>query len=206
MDDTIKSLISSEEKVLWKGKRNDKILNFYLILGLIITILIALFYFSQGTVEHFLGSKNATSGSSIASFAILVGFVVSFSVYYSKQASEYVITDRKVIVKHGLISKRVDYAYHDKIRHTDISHGLMGMFFDVGTVYVDSGKIITSQMRRKEIRGLNMNPSKPQVIYYAIKDVENPKRVHNLIQRMVERSNEPKQQEGFNEPEKEPQP
>lgn len=206
MDDIIKSLISSEEKILWKGKRNDKILNFYLILGLIITILIALFYFSQGTVEHFLGSRNATSGTSIASFAILVGFVVSFSVYYSKQASEYVITDKKVIVKHGLISKRVDYTYHDKIRHIDISHGLMGIFFDVGTIYVDSGKIITSQMRRKEIRGLNMNPSKPKVIYYEIKDVENPKRIYNLIERMIEKTKEPTSQGGFNEPPKEPQP
>jgi membrane protein YdbS with pleckstrin-like domain len=188
MEETIEDLISPDEKILWKGKRNDKMLNFYLISGLIITIALSLFFFSQGSVEHFLGREQSTSGSSIASVIILIGFVVSFSIYYNKQASAYVITERKIIVQHGWVPKSPSYAYHDQIRHMDISYGLMGHFFNVGTIYIDSGKIVTSEMKRKEIRGLNMNPSKPTIIYDAMKDIENPKKVYNLIERMIEKS------------------
>jgi hypothetical protein len=187
MEETIQDVIALDEKVLWKGRRNNTILNTYLVAGLIISILLAIFFFSQGTVEHDLG-KGITSGKSIATLAIFIGFIVSFSIYYSKQASVYIITDRKVIVQHGLISKRLGYAYHENIRHVDISHGFLGTFLDVGSIYVDSGKTMTSQMRRKEIRGLNMNPMKPIIIYDIIKDVEHPHKVYNLIERLVEKT------------------
>jgi hypothetical protein len=193
MDDAIEAVISLDEKIIWKGRRNNSILNFYLILGLALSIIVALFYFSQGTVEHFLGTSGGTQGSSIAALAILIGFFISFGVYFSKSASIYVITDKKVIVSHGLIHQTVNYAYHDKIRHTDVSYGILGLFMNIGTIYVDSGKIITEKMKRKEIRGLNMNPSKPKVVYYALKDVANPKKVQSLIERMIEKTKDNEQ-------------
>jgi hypothetical protein len=204
MEETIESIISSDEKILWKGKRNKKILRFYLIAGLIITILIALFFFSQNTVEHFLGRETSTSGASIASFTIIIGFIVTFLIYYNKQSSTYVVTDKKIIVEQGWISPELNYAYHDKIRHLDISHGILGSMLNVGTIYVDSGKVITSEMRRKEIRGINMSPSKPKVVYYALKDIENPKRVYNLIERIIEKSQEPNLKADINEKQTEP--
>lgn len=197
--DLIADIISPGEKVLWKGRRNDRILDFYLFAGLAITILIAIFFYSQGAVYHELGKGGITSGKSIAAFVILIGFFASFSLYYNKHASRYVITDKKAIIQFGLFSRTIQYAYHDKTRHINIKQGLIGSLFNVGTVYIDSGRAIASEMHFREIRGMNMNPSKPKIIYYALKNVENPQKVYSLLLAMIEKSRIPKPEESLNE-------
>lgn len=192
-------VISEEEKVLWKGRRNDSILNFYLIAGLVITVIIAVFFFSQGSVEHQLGRNNLTSGQSIAGLTVLIGFVVSFTLYYNKLASRYVITDKKVIVQYGLVTETVQYAYHENIRHMHIKQGIIGALFNVGTVYVDSGKMVSKEMHFREVRGMLMDPKKPKIVYYALKNVQNPQKIYNLIERMIQKSKEPKPHESINE-------
>lgn len=199
MRTSIEDIISPDEKILWKGRRNEKILNFYLFSGLAITLIIAFFFFTYGSVEHHLGSENITDGKAISALAIFIGFFTSFAFYYNKAASKYIITDKKVIVQHGLSSRTINYAYFERITHTFAESGIIGSFFNVGKVYIDSGKVTKEKMRRTEIRGLNMNPENPQIIYYIIKDVENPKKVHNLIERMIEKSKEPKPHESLNE-------
>ncbi|MFA6072923.1 MAG: PH domain-containing protein [Candidatus Woesearchaeota archaeon] len=191
IENTAESLVSSEEKTLWRGKRNKKINSFYLTFSLILTFIIAILSLVIQPTTYNVSLSTSTSGITTFLFILIIGSVISILIYSNIQSEKYIITNKKTIIQTGIFTKKLSYAYHSNIQHLDLSQGQLSSLFNVGTIYIDSGKKITSTTRRNSLRGLNMSPMKPKTIYDILNDVENPQKIYTLIKQFSHKENTP---------------
>ncbi|MGV8169688.1 MAG: PH domain-containing protein [Candidatus Nanoarchaeia archaeon] len=187
MDELIEQAVSIEEKILWKGRRSRKVLNFYLFLGILVTILISLFFFSQGQVFHGHVTERSTEGEAVGLLALIVGLIISFLIYNGRKNTAYVITDKKTVIRHGGINADIIYVGHSDVKNMKINRGVFSRIFNVGTIQIDSGKKTKEELKWQSIRGPNTAPPQSKIIYDYIKKVENPQKVFNLIDSLVKK-------------------
>ena len=84
-----------------------------------------------------IGQMNAISAIGFLTFAIgyfTFGLVLMISALINVYTTEYGITDRKVIAKSGLISRKVDELRLDKFEGADVKQSILGRIFGFGDV------------------------------------------------------------------------
>ena len=115
MDEPLENTVSSEEKILWKGRRNHKVLMLYVFTSLICTLLVATLFFLNENISHSAFNGRTTSGHSMSILTMIVGIIISIIIYNSKKKCIYIITDKKTIIKYEGLNSEVIY-----IEHTDV--------------------------------------------------------------------------------------
>jgi uncharacterized membrane protein YdbT with pleckstrin-like domain len=72
----------------------------------------------------------------IACVVAVVGLVMGLAVAIRRQTTEIVVTDRRVIYKRGIISRRTVEMNISKIETVDVVQGLWARLLDYGTVVI----------------------------------------------------------------------
>ena len=184
MKEPIEKAISSDEKILWKGSRNKPIMIFYLILSFSFIFLISLFFFMNETISHSAFSSGSTPGHSVSILVLIVGLIITTAIYHSKEEYVYIITDKKILIRKGGLNADIIYIEHDSIKSLKLKQNLSGHLFNVGNIFIDSGKRIVKQEKYSAIK--NASPEAPKIIYDKIKYVKNPIRIFNLLKRTID--------------------
>jgi len=84
---------------------------------------------------YIVGSR---AGTSLAMVAILlaIGLAVILSAVIRRQTTELVLTDRRIIMKRGLVSRDTVEMNLNKVESLHVNQGLMGRILDYGDVTV----------------------------------------------------------------------
>lgn len=106
-------------------------------------------------------------------YGVIAGFILSFVLAYLKalwtyHSHRYLLTTRRVIIKHGYFTVKLSSALYDKITHIEVDQGVMDrLIMRHGTVLVH-----TAGGNSDELRLIN---------------VDNPIEVKNMLERLINR-------------------
>jgi len=74
--------------------------------------------------------------SMLVYFALAIGAVQLLSAWVLRLTTEIAVTDRRVIYKTGLVSRRSVEMNMDKVESVDVTQDVFGRLFDYGTVLI----------------------------------------------------------------------
>ena len=97
--------------------------------------------------EEILGQLKITKLQHLMPFVlcfILIGIPLVLWVFITRRTTEMAYTNKRVIIKTGIISRDTDEIRSDRIESIDIKQSILGRIFGFGTIYVTGtgGKII----------------------------------------------------------------
>lgn len=145
MNRNIKKVLESDERVEWKGVISRKILFLKFIGGFLgISFISFLFYFNNSL--NSMGEEMSMSfinGRNLGILIFIAGLflvLISFIVDYIKA---YLITNKRLLVKSGLIGTDFNSIYFTQVRSVSVKVDLIDKIFSVGTISIDTGKIET---------------------------------------------------------------
>lgn len=178
MSKEIQAILEPKEQIIWQDVINRKVITFYLFISLAIVTGISFFFFSQETISY--TSKNVTqsiAGSTVGLAFFLVGVIVSLFSFFSNFIKIYTITNKRVLIKSGLIGTDFNSIYFTEVKTANVNVGLIDKIFSVGTVNIDTGKIkmITSGSD-------NNKQSRTQTDYDKLLHINNPYEVYKYFQ------------------------
>jgi uncharacterized membrane protein YdbT with pleckstrin-like domain len=165
MNSDLKSILEPQEVINWQGVISRKILGFNLILWLVILIAWSVFLFSAPESNTYI--------SYLLFAVLLVSATLKFLTDYVKV---FVITDKRIIIKSGLIGTDYNSIYFSQIRTTNVQVGLIDKMFAVGTINIDTGKVETVT---------NNKQSKTQTAYDKLSCIETPYEVYKILQNFL---------------------
>jgi len=179
MNQEISTILVPQEKIVWEGIINRKILYFYLILSLLLLTLVSLgFFFTQSTITYISEEGNrALSSSFIGIMFLLVSFVITFVSFLSNYVKIYTITDKRIITKSGLIGTDFNSIYFTEVKSANVNVGIIGKLFSVGTINIDTGKVGTVSSGSGENRQTRIQTSYDKLLY-----IDNPYEVYKYFQ------------------------
>lgn len=168
----IKSLITDNEQILWQGKplkkafvmaRIFRMLPFALIWlvfdGIFITFMIMSGIFEQ-MPWYFLVGIIAFFAVHLIPVWIWIANIVSASAQHTNV--DYVFTDKRIIIKSGLVGVDVKNIFYTEINDVRTNVGFIDKMYNVGDI------IITANFK-----------------VYMIEDIKNPYEVTNRLQKIV---------------------
>jgi len=178
MDQETTNILEPQEKIIWQDIVDRKVMSFSLVLSLIITIGISVYFFSQKTINYTSNNvpKNVT-GSIPGSIIFIVGLIISLLVFFSNYVKVYSITNKRVLIKSGIIGTDFNSIYFTQIRSANVNVGLMDKMFSVGTIGIDTGKteMVTSGSG-------NNQRSSVQTAYDKLLHIKRPYDVYKYFQ------------------------
>jgi len=65
-----------------------------------------------------------------------LGLVLFLSAWIQLKTTEFAVTDRRLIAKTGLVSRRTVEMFLDKVESLNVDQGVIGRVFDFGTVTI----------------------------------------------------------------------
>ncbi len=156
MNNDLKAIINSNEKILWEGKPNKKcfifesifnpLLPFALIWGLLDFTIISKMFFVHSTIEE------VGMGTNMLSFIIpffllhlmpvwiyIAGALLSWKRYKN---TYYIITDKAIYVSGGIITKTINTKPFAEMSHIDLHRGFFDQQFNVGDVICTSNNMM----------------------------------------------------------------
>lgn len=69
----------------------------------------------------------------------IVGPIIFIAIaYLSRISTEFIITDRRIYSKYGLISRHMSDATHDKVQDTLIQQGIIGRILNFGDLRIST--------------------------------------------------------------------
>lgn len=144
MGQQINSILESNEKVVWEGAPNRKVLALHFILTTIITLAISWFMFSLKVINYTnenTGQPGQVSGSTVGIIVLGIGLLIAVSTLVYRLVVHYAITHKRVIIKSGLIGTDFKSVYFDQIKNIIVDVGLIGKIFSTGSIKIDIGKV-----------------------------------------------------------------
>lgn len=184
MDPDINTILEPKEKIVWQGIVNRKVLVTFLIISLAVTFTISGVLFAQQTINYTSnGQPKQISGSIIAIVIILIGLLASLLSFFSDIVKNYVITQKRAIIKSGLIGTDFKSIYFDQIKNVIVDVGLIGKIFNVGSIKIDVGKTETYSTG-----GTRNAPSqiRTRTMYDTLKYVDSPYEAYKYFQQTLE--------------------
>jgi len=180
MDQQIRQILESSEQVTWQGKINRTVLILGLVFALIVVGVVSFYFFSQDNLAFTSDKGNVTnvSGTLLGYIVVIVGILFSLIGFARKYVIEYAVTNKRVIVKSGIIGTDFKSVYYDQMKNVLVSVGIIGKIFKVGTVKIDTGKISVNQSRSEN--GHSRSSSK--TVYDRLQDIETPYEVFKMVQ------------------------
>lgn len=144
----IENNLLPDEQIIYKTKLHNIIF-----LKPIVFLLIGILLFFTGM-----------AGIQIGTFIILFIFIpMLINAFVAKTTSEFVVTNKRIVIKVGWISRRILELNNSKIEGVGVDQGILGRAFNFGTIFISGTG--TSKQHFKNI----VNP------------LEFRKQVHNQI-------------------------
>lgn len=178
MANEVESILESQEKIIWQDVINRKVMYFYLIIALMIIGGLASFLFSQKTINYTSnGVANTIAGSTVGGAVLGLGLLITLLAFWSSYVVQYYITNKRVLIKSGLIGTDFNSIYFTEIKTANVNVGLIGKIFSVGTINIDTGKIETVTSGSG-----NERHTKTQTAYDKLSCVNRPYEVYKYFQ------------------------
>jgi uncharacterized membrane protein YdbT with pleckstrin-like domain len=114
------------------------------------------------------------SGSTVASLILFFGFAFSLIIFFSNYVKEYVITDKRILIKSGLIGTDFNSIYFTEIKSANVNVGLIDKLLAVGTINVDTGKV-ASTSDKNGVTSVN-------TVYDKLLHIDTPYEVYKYFQ------------------------
>ena len=177
MDQEINRIIEDKEKIKWQGVINRNAMIFTLVFSLVIIAIIAGIFLALGTFDYTSNGVAKQGNGLLIGIAILVlGLAVISWNYFLAMVTEYAVTNKRVIVKSGIIGTDFKSIYFDQIQEVLVDVGLIGKLFKVGTIKIDTGKTKTYSTGGKSRR------VKTKIMYTLLKHIDKPYDVYKIVQ------------------------
>ncbi len=152
MDTQIQHILEENEEVIWNGKPDLKSIMFAsFIFSLLILILAFIMFFN---IEPLATHKNTNMGANpkrtftiISGILIFISVLIPFIGYLFYKVTDYVVTNKRLILKSGFIGADMRSIYYDQVRSAFVNVGLVGKLFGTGTILIDTGRITQSRKR-----------------------------------------------------------
>ena len=189
MDSVLNSMIEKDEKILWSG-RGDLMSTIMHTIGFI-AIFVAigsLLYFVFGNLEggtcRIMGKiRPVEECNAMARNISLIFFgiaaLIPILTYFGFKATEYAISDKRFILKSGMIGADLRSVYYNEIRSVYVVVGLVGKIFGTGTIKIDTGR---TKSHKKNNRSVTH--------YDKISNIKNPYGVYKILQNNIADSKE----------------
>jgi len=176
----IQKIIHGAETIKWQGIVNRKVLTTILIIGLVITFALSAGLYIAETIPYSQdGVDKELSGSLVAAIVLGIGLFTNILSYFVNKVKEYAITEKRVIIKSGIIGTDFKSINFDQIKEALVDVGLIGKIFKVGSIKIDTGKTNTySTGGGKNSRG----QVKTKTMYSVLKHIDHPYETYKLIQ------------------------
>lgn len=183
MSHYIDNILESKEQKRWEGKINRKVMVTGLVIGLIIIMGLSAFFFTKETINYTSNGQSKTiSGFFIGSIILGLGLLIILLNFFSNFVVEYAITNKRVIIKSGLIGTDYKSIYFEQMTGVVIDVGLIGKIFGTGNLKIDTGKTETYSNGGTNIRGFQHQRIKTRTMFDVLKNIDNPYEIHKIIQ------------------------
>lgn len=178
MNQEIAAVLEPQEEIMWQDVINRRVMLFYLVLSLLIVAGLSLFLFSQEKIDYVSsGVSKSIAGATVGLVFFVGGAALSLLSFLTNYVKVYVITNKRVLIKSGLIGTDFNSLYFTEVRTVNVNVGLIDKIFSVGTINVDTGKIETVSSGSG-----NNSHSKTQTAYDKILHISNPYEVYRYFQ------------------------
>ena len=180
MSNYIDNILENSEHKKWEGKINRAVMAVGLIIGLIIIGGISGYFFSKDTISYTSnGVPSQIKGFYIGLPVLILGLLIVIIGFLSNLVVEYAITNKRIIIKSGLIGTDYKSIYFEQISGVVVDVGIIGKIFGTGNLKIDTGKTETySSGGRQGNRG-NI---RTRTMYETLKNIDIPYDVYKLIQ------------------------
>lgn len=185
MDNEIKSILEPQEQVVWQGVISRAVMTFYLIISLAIVAGISFFLFSKDIINATVnGNPTTISGFTLGIVVLGIGLIFSLLVFLSNFVKFYTITNKRVLIKSGLIGTDFNSIYFTKIRTANVNVGLIDKIFGVGTINIDTGKVETVSNNRNRGNGISVGNDSvgTRTAYDKLLHIHAPYQVYKYFQ------------------------
>ena len=197
MDSVLNSMIEKDEKILWSGK-GDLMSTIMHTIGFIaiFAAIGSLLYFVFGNLEggtcRIMGKiRPVEECNAMARNISLIFFgiaaLIPILTYFGFKATEYAISDKRFILKSGMIGADIRSVYYNEIRSIYVVVGLVGKIFSTGTIKIDTGR---TKSYKKNDRSVTQ--------YDKINNIKNPYEVYKILQNNIADSKENSPSENSN--------
>jgi len=106
-------------------------------------------------------------------------------VFFVNVVKEYGITNKRVIIKSGIIGTDYKSIYFDQIKNLVVNVGLIGVIFKVGTVKIDIGKTETYSSGGVRIGAIQHHNVRTRTMYDNLKYINQPYQVYKYLQKTL---------------------
>lgn len=124
MSKVISQVLEPGEKIIWEGKISRTLLGFQVFSVIIIFTLLIIFF--RSLTQSLL--------------LVLVAFTTLYFAYQLIQ--KFILTDRRLLIKTGLIGADFRSVYFTEVRSTDVKVDLVDKIFNIGTIALNIGPSI----------------------------------------------------------------
>lgn len=92
--------------------------------------------FLASALGAYIAGSRAGASLDMVAIALVIGLVLMFSAIIQRQTTELVLTDRRIIMKRGLVSRDTVEMNLNKVESLHVNQGLMGRILGYGDVTV----------------------------------------------------------------------
>ena len=189
MDSVLNSMIEKDEKILWNG-RGDLMSTIMHTIGFIalFAAIGSLLYFVLGNLESgtcTIGGRRRpveecnAMAQNISYIFFGIAALIPILTFFGFKATEYTISDKRFILKSGMIGADIRSVYYDQIRSVYVVVGLVGKIFGTGTIKIDTGRTKSHKRNNRSVTH-----------YDKISNIKNPYEVYKILQNNISESKE----------------
>ncbi|MCM1289634.1 MAG: PH domain-containing protein [Corallococcus sp.] len=145
---SIDDVVNADEKILWRGKPNAKS---YVLAAMMKMLPIAMLWLAvDGVFIYFMAAGMSAGDIPLAVLGFIIPFfalhltpvwiwiVHTVKAFREVKNIEYAITDRRIIIRSGLIGIDFKFVNYTEIDSVNIRVGLIDRIFKVGDIYVNA--------------------------------------------------------------------
>jgi uncharacterized membrane protein YdbT with pleckstrin-like domain len=178
MDKEILAVLEPKEKIVWQGLISRKVIVFNLVVSLLIIAIISFYIFSPEITNYNPdGLPKIVSGKTAGIIIVTIGVIMSVVGFLYSYVKKYIITDKRVLVRSGLIGTDFNSVYLTQVKTANVNVNLIDKIFSVGTINIDTGKVET--IKTGDSHG---SESRIQTAYDKLIHIEKPYEVYKYFQ------------------------
>ena len=188
MDPSINNILEPKEKVIWGGVINRGVLTTLLIISLAITFIIGGILLTMSSIKFTSsGQSKQVNGLLVGLAVMIIGTIVSLLGYFINKVKEYAITQKRVIIKSGIIGTDFKSVYFDQMKNVIVDVGIIGKIFKVGSIKIDIGKTATSSTGSYHSRkGIHYGGRvRTKTVYDTLRYIDQPYEVYKYLQKSL---------------------
>jgi uncharacterized membrane protein YdbT with pleckstrin-like domain len=178
----IKLVLEPSEEIFWEGVISRKILFLKLIFSLVIIFILTILVSNNGLLSfektQSLGFiSKYINGPSLGYLIFFAGLFLSVIIFLIDYVKVYLITNKRLLVKSGLIGTDFNSIYFNQVRSASVRVDLIDKIFGIGTIGIDTGKIDTIES------GVGENKiTKTKTSYDYLYHLDNPYKAYKYFQ------------------------